>query len=683
MPAIPDPLKPEHCALLQRFSGRLTSALDEFNKAIEIARKLATVQPQALVQQDIQDTLTRLAEVRASLTTPRFKVGFLGPFQCGKSTILNNLLGQNISAVGVGRACTSVITRLVVDRGRAAPELSLQYFTEDAYRARRNTLCEWARVSNPAGRSEAQLLELLRNHNPNAGGASARRPIRQKDIPYLRAFLQSYDDAKSRRLVRPDVAYSEIVSYADRERLLMHDPNVPDDQVSPSQYLLVAESIVSFPTDQIDPELELVDCPGLGSGRSVDDLLTKEYIQQLDGAIVFLRAGAMDSAEVSEILSELRGRFRENLLSRVWVVVNQMDVPERHAKIGGPKKQTTFDVIIDLMQKNTIPLSQVCLGCNGIFELANASGGKAERASALATIKLTYPGDDATIKARLAATPELAEGYEELLKDGSVGLLRRLIKERVGPSVAQQILAQASIDSRKAVADLEYALKQAEKPASEQEQKDALSWENTLYLLLSELSGGRPSGRGSLFIKLEELGRSARTQLEKEFLAHVQDDVIAGMSTQALLGRFGIDANRMQRELEKEFDRVVVSMYTEVTNLLQARNLPAVPLPGGQDPMAVWLDSRQQDRAGGAWRDRLRPQLYDQDFLNRLSEEALEQTFTGPKYKQLLMAKLRTAAHQITLAVRGQLRHRIDAVRRQVSRKLGPSAAPPAPVRPE
>lgn len=672
---VPDPLAAEQCPILKRdrYAAQLGPVLAVFNSAAAAAKKLADKYPHALQSPEVVDALDRLAAARATLTTPRFKVGFLGPFQCGKSTILNNLLGQDISAVGVGRACTSVVTRLIVKPGQKPPTLALEYFSVDGYYKRRNTLAEWARLSNPDGQSETQLLERLKGHNPSAGRTSSQRPVRKKDLPYLRAFLQSYEDSKARHIIR-ETPLTETVSFADRERLLKHDPTADEETVRASQYLLVSESRITFDTDRIDSELELVDLPGLGSGRSVDDLLTKEFIHHLDGALVFLRADSMDSAEVSEIFTELQTRFRDNLKSRVWVVVNKMDAPERHAKIAAPGKDNTFNVVIDLMRKSNIPLSQVVFGCNGIYESAKGNGGTADRGTALALLKLAQKGDDEAVRGQLTDTPELLAAFDELLADGSIGLLQRLIKDRVGPSVAGQILSQAKADAERAEADLRYALEAAEKPATEQEQTDARLWENALYTLLSELTVGPGGSRGQLFVKLEEFGRTARKQLEAEFTKLVQDEALAAKTTPELLHQFALDATLMQRKIDAAMTQVVQQVYTEITERLEAKQLPGVNLPGGGEPMAVWHTFRQTDRDHTDWRDRYRPKLHDAVLVERLSEEGLAHTFDGPRYKKLWLDKLRTAAHQLALVVRGRVRHRLDDLRRQVTRKLGPVA---------
>ena len=284
---IPDilDLEGKDCPLLKKYPDRLVVVLEKFNAAVEIAKQLAAKFADMLDQQKVKTALDLLSSTHKALITERFKVGFLGRFQSGKSTMLNNVVGQKISPVGGGGACTSVVTRLIVGPPEKEAELTLVYFTEDEYRDRRKILCEWAQLQNSAGRSEEQLLEMLQNPPPLGRSRRAARPVRQKDIPYLRAFLQSYADN-----VRNGITWSQAQAYKDyrpfdREnaKTLAHPDEDDYDQILPSPYLLLAESTIMFPTGQWDPEVELVDCPGLGSGRSVDDLLTTKYIQELQG----------------------------------------------------------------------------------------------------------------------------------------------------------------------------------------------------------------------------------------------------------------------------------------------------------------------------------------------------------------------------------------------------------------
>ncbi len=669
MPASLEELKPEHCPILKRFPEKLAPVLAVYNLAVQVHNKLAGQFPGVLEQPELAESLARLAKAREELVTPRFKVGFLGRYQGGKSTMMNNLLGAEISGTGAGEATTSVITRLIVGKAGVDPTLALRYFTADEYVKRRNTLCEWIRIPNPEGSSEYNLIEKLKTHNPGRGSSANSRTVTPKDKPYLTAFLQSFDHPRWKTFVQSP-AITESVRFKDKDTLLTHG-NDEQGQTKPSQYLLLSESEIRFHTDTIDPEIELVDCPGLGSGRSVDDLLTKEYIPELNGALVFLQADSMYSTQVIEILEDLKYRFKDSLRSRVWIVVNKMDVPDRKAKlVGDTSGKTTFDLITQLESAHGIPLSQVCLGCNRIFQLAKNNGGVADRTKAMEKLDLAEPGDEKTVKGVLAKYPALDAAFEEMLKDGSIAHMRKLIREQIGPSVANEIFAQAARDAQQAASDLEYAFKECEQPANEQERQAALAWQEALSEMMIDLRVTDDGERGELFVKLIDLGSGARKALEAEFVRFANDRILNAMTLPELYERFQVDSDRMQREVDKQFESLIQSLYTEVTVKFDGKTLPPVTLPGGRDIAAVWQECRQQDRDGGPWRDRMRPCLTEDQLMRRMSEPGVCVLFDGAKYKKLILDKIRTAAQQITLAVRGRLHVRLDDLRKQVTRKL-------------
>ena len=123
MPASLEELKPEHCPILKRFPEKLAPVLAVYNRAVSAHNKLASQCPCELEDPVVAESLARLAKAREELITPRFKLGLLGRFQGGKSTMLNNLLGTEIAGVGAGEATTSVITRLIVGTPHAEPTL--------------------------------------------------------------------------------------------------------------------------------------------------------------------------------------------------------------------------------------------------------------------------------------------------------------------------------------------------------------------------------------------------------------------------------------------------------------------------------------------------------------------------------------------------------------------------------
>jgi GTPase SAR1 family protein len=673
MPSIPPVLVPDDCPLLKRKPDTLRSVLEDYAAAIAAAESLRSRFPANFDQPDVRASLESLESIRERLTRTHFKVGFLGPFQCGKSTTLNNLLGKKIAGTGAGKATTSVITRLIVGLPGQLEKLRLRYFTVDEYIARRETLCNWVGLQNIAGLSEAKVLELLKSHSVHRG-VSANRPVLPDDVPYLKAFLGSYEAGASKKLVGAASVIRDV-PYAEKDKYLTHTHD-DSGRIPASQNLLISEATIHFPTERFDPELEMVDCPGLGSGRSVDDLLTEEYIPQLDGALLFLRADSMYSAQVFSILNKLKETFRDDLRSRVWVIVNKMDTPAREAKLDGDAQgMTTFDLIAQLESQHGIPLSQVCLGCNDIFILPRTGAGEVERTRALNALKLEV-ADEPALKAKI--DPALHEAFEEMLRDGSISRLQKLMKERIAPSVADGILKDTALGAKRAARDLKDALTQAEQPASQQERKDARTWDNALHELHYELLAAQNTGRGGLYAQLEGLGTKARTNLEVEFDRLLpRDEVFAEMDAQHVLARFESDAESLQMVADQEFARIAHAVFTEIAGLLKARGLPGITLPCGRDPLAVWDDGVREDRDIVGWGGKLRPTLYDPVLHGLLREDGLTRNFGGTQFKKLLRDKLRASVHQMALAVRFRVRFRLTDLQRQIGSRGGP-----VPIRP-
>jgi len=90
-----------------------------------------------------------------------------------------------------------------------------------------------------------------------------------------------------------------------------------------------------------------------------------------------------------------------------------------------------------------IPHEQLCFTCNNIYEMVDPAAGRAVPQEA--AIKLSVRADD-PIPPRCKERPAFKAAFEELLKDGGIGKLRRLIREDLARAVAEEMQRQARAD---------------------------------------------------------------------------------------------------------------------------------------------------------------------------------------------------------------------------------------------
>ena len=111
--SVPAELKLADCPLLRDSVGvKVADLIEQYQAILQQARDLAAGQFAYLLNRpDVQAIVDDLARVRGQLTRPRYRVGFLGTSQAGKSTTFNNVLKEEIAQSGIGDATTSLITR--------------------------------------------------------------------------------------------------------------------------------------------------------------------------------------------------------------------------------------------------------------------------------------------------------------------------------------------------------------------------------------------------------------------------------------------------------------------------------------------------------------------------------------------------------------------------------------------
>src|SRR5262245_24100196 len=242
--SVPAKLSVPECPLLRdSASFKVVDLVEQFNQVVDQVRQIDGGEfAYLLSRQDIQGILDDVERVRGQMTRPRYRVGFLGTSQAGKSTTLNNVLQQKISKSGIAEATTSTITR--VRRNDGPEKFSLRFMTQQQYQDRREKLCKALHILNASSKTNQEILAYLSDpqkllaaqtgepeseEEASFESARARRnragehAILPDDIPYLTDYLRSYD-AHHQRVVAKDGRPKEIEVPFDRRDSYLNHP---------------------------------------------------------------------------------------------------------------------------------------------------------------------------------------------------------------------------------------------------------------------------------------------------------------------------------------------------------------------------------------------------------------------------------------------------------------------------
>lgn len=650
------PLTASDCPLLAGSDAADLVALA--NACTEALNQLAAGNLASVLDRDDgRKLLARFDRARGWLTRSHYRVGFLGTSSAGKSTIFNLVLREKIAESGAGDATTSLPSRL--RRREGERECVLFYLTEDQYRDRLKKLCVEVGIGTPP-EADDELLALVAQLKPTAGGAEepGKRPVRKDDIRYLRAFVASHKAHKAK--VKPGPAAPVPVPFEKRSAYINHsDARSPDE---PAESLLLAEAHLSVPNPNLPDRLELCDLPGLNAKRSVDAIITGDFLDELDGALVFVNvAENLANAVVKNVLDRLAHRYGDDLAGRAWVVFNKCDTLTDSHYFPEPGRRSVFDNVRELLRESRIPVSQVVFTASKLIDAA----GKLDRAAAAKQLGL--PAE----KAVPATCPDdLRPVWDDLLTDGGVGRLRHLILNEIANSVAAQIRFAAKAELARLRDDVAF-LAEAEKrrrtggPALRQK---AVTCRNTVLRLREGLAG-----RANEFPVLNELRDHLRGKLAQLLCpddSHA--DTLRRMSASKLEQQFAVDARNLDETLaEVLIDEVIDKVYQRVGEHLDP--LPPVPVGKYAAVGEAWQDYRRADRTWVSC-----PRFASDELFAGLTDPGGYQQFDGDTYLDLMGEKVKVAVAQVLHGLRSQMRSRLGELEAELDRLLAPDAAPAA-----
>jgi hypothetical protein len=664
------------CPLLRDSANfKVAELVEQFNQLVGQVQELQGSEFAYLLhREDFQAIIEFIQRVRGQMTRPRYRVGFLGSSQAGKSTTLNNVLQEKIAKGGIAEATTSTITR--VRRNDGPSKFIVRYMTEEQYKDRREKLCKALLILNAGSKTNQEILayladpkKLLAAQNKDGENqdelafesALTRRnragdqAILPDDIPYLADFLRSYE-AHHQRVVAKDGRPKEVdIPFERRDSYLNHPAH---DSGPPSENMLLWDADIGTPNKNIPVQLEAIDCPGLGSKRTVDTVMTKDFLWELDGALIFLKADQIRSKDIVEILEILKSNFHNKLEGRVWVVCNKMDVLTRTHHYGEQDGRTYYDVIHDFLHDYQLPAEQIVFTSKRIYELANG-GGKApvEQAAVLLSVPANEP-----IPPKCKADRVLAMAFQHLLDDGGISHLRKLILETVSGAVSQQIAGAARRELQMLQGELHHKVETEQRrvKGGDQQRDEAIQCRDTVRILLWEL--GTQTG---FFNALAD-------HIEKKLYDRLAPNeqrvrVIVESTIEELAQEFSIHAQTLDRQLDNLMNADVIDrLYADVFDRMEG--LPLVPVfrtAGGVQE--VWQGYRRQDRDPKSWRGSDFPSFRSSELFEGLKTKDVAHSFDGAAYLELMKQKIRLATQQVMHSVRVQMRRRLRLLEKELS----------------
>jgi hypothetical protein len=395
----------------------------------------------------------KLDELAVRMSRDRYRIGFLGLSQAGKSTSVGCVVGaiededNPAPPGGKSRAATAVATRIRPVRephANCAPHekhhVELIFLTARQFSDRLRDIFGILGLPFDDSRDSDAWLEQLAAHereNPREDiedRIAAVRLIHAKKR-FGDSFIAAGDEPVTRR--------GSFDLAARRSYVLSPPLNEPPSSVT--EHMLLREMRVWYCTTAADfsGRLDLIDLPGLGVKRKSDDALTLAFLDELDGAFLFSTRLQLTGDEAATVTKQLRKRFGDTLSGRMWLVTTFMHEfePSQLEDTDG-----TVKTLSDEITNNGFVRNNVVFASTNVYQALYRQV-EGERNSDTAwdavksprTFKPKYDGSGHLIYPRaIEAFPEFKEAYAGLAFDGGIARIRHLMTKNVEDEVRRQ-----------------------------------------------------------------------------------------------------------------------------------------------------------------------------------------------------------------------------------------------------
>jgi len=619
-----------------------------------------------------------------------YRVGFLGRSQIGKSSTFNNVLGvrkeDGPASEGEGKAATSTATRLYRVEPGQAPRCRLYFMTPAEFQERRNDLCTViglptteVKPDKSSDQIKSENQKYLDQVRPFIGMHKSGQPSAdteiEKDRQYFMRLLECYQADGPRLVKNPRV--EEAGDYAARRSYTNHP-----EGGKPSQYLLLREVEIGFPTDRIHPNVEMIDLPGLSTKLQADDKLTQAYLPTLDGALMCQSAAEnIANRELYSLVSKLSSQFGGSIAGRLWVTYTYLDSAQAKNKLyGGTENRTLFDNIAETLVELGVPLKQAVFVGNEYYkdlQIELAKGSSMPPGEVAKTFGLQKDEDtgEPILPPALERHPELKEAYNNTLKDGGIGALREVIgtslatqvREAVRKNARQTLCAIATELSRR----LDVAKKQA--AMNIDEIVAASSWGQVLNQVSSRVESERI---------IEGPSRKLADELHKLFsaLCNLTADAtpveIADLhENRVMMLLKEVAQTKLPTETLGQIHRLIASRIDEESRKIQNLNVP-VHFADGLTPSEALTSEFDRNGEFPDWVTNVFDSFTDVPLFIRQNDirNPVIPALTPDEYRKTLEVKIEATVHEVAHRIAGrvratmyELRKRLDMLGNQAS----------------
>lgn len=450
-------LDPEKCRLVSREQVQLFCELDSLLQ--EIRERLPRVADRSDFRGSLDATSKREegvlpdhSRLRDNLSRTHYQVGLLGVTGASKSTSLNSLIGQTVLPQGSeGMPCTSVIQRIRFVPPETRPSLDLLFLDKTEWWKRRKMMCEQLRLAEFASEEEDEELQS-RLDEQLKDAATPRNE--QAMIRFFQRFLEGKRSYSHRldaghhlgplSLPNLPALATALKSVASHQGAGASVP-VGDVTLQDCECALLREVFISIPLESPPADLELVDLPGFLAGSGQDDVITKSYLDRLDGACFLLNTQNLGLGVFDEMRENLNRRFK-TLLGRVWIVATKIDslaedqLSSRESSIfhGIDKAVRNWD-----LHEPDVIYKHLLITSNEIYKRTRGKSADSVRniiATALkmdldANGELPYP-----LPLRENANLEgVRRAFEHVLEDGGIERLRGVVQKELAVNVRHAV----------------------------------------------------------------------------------------------------------------------------------------------------------------------------------------------------------------------------------------------------